>query len=73
MNVKICDKCGDKINTNPMTNSILPMFSISRWVRDSLVTEWKSIDLCPKCEKVLAEWLDDHSTEGCIEDAGERR
>lgn len=68
MNIKICDKCGDKINTDPMTNSILPMFYISKF---SPVGQ--SVDLCPKCEKVLAEWLNDHSTEGCIKDAGERR
>ena len=30
MIIKTCDKCGDKINTNPMTNVILPMFSIKR-------------------------------------------
>ncbi len=62
MNIKMCDKCGDEINTNPMTNAILPMFSISRI--DDFAMGWRSVDLCPKCEKALAEWLNDHSTEG---------
>lgn len=60
MTIKTCDKCGDKINTNPMANAILPMFFIRRI--DDFVTGWKSIDLCPKCEKVLAEWLNDNGS-----------
>ena len=55
MTVKTCDKCGLEINTNPMMNAILPMFSISR-IR-SFVTGWQSVDLCPGCEKKLEEWL----------------
>ena len=55
MTVKTCDNCGLEINTNPMMNAILPMFSISR-IR-SFVTGWQSVDLCPRCEKMLEEWL----------------
>ena len=67
MNIKICNKCGDKINTNPMTNAIFPMLSIRRWDKDGFTMGWTSVDLCPKCEKMLAEWLNDHSTEGADE------
>ena len=56
MTTKTCDRCGAKINTNPMTNAILPMFSIHRI--EDFVLGWQSVDLCPKCEKMLAEWLD---------------
>lgn len=62
MTIKTCDKCGTKINTNPITNAILPIFSIRKM--DGFVLGWQSVDLCPECEKVLAEWLNDHSTEG---------
>lgn len=62
MTIKTCDKCGDKINTNPMTNAIFPMFSIRRM--DNFMGWTSYVDLCPKCEKALAEWLNDHSTEG---------
>ena len=64
MIIRTCDKCGDKINTNPMTNTILPMFSIKRMNIFAFEMRWRSVDLCPKCEKALAEWLNDHSTEG---------
>ena len=56
MTTKTCDKCGTKINTNPMANTILPMFSIQRI---NFMLGWQSVDLCPKCEKRLAEWLND--------------
>lgn len=56
MITKTCDKCGAKINTNSMTCAILPMFSIRRI--EDFVLGWQSVDLCPKCEKMLAEWLD---------------
>ena len=55
MIVKTCDKCGLEINTNPMMNMILPMFSISRI--EGFTMGWQSVDLCPRCEKKLAEWL----------------
>lgn len=55
MTIKTCDKCGLEINTNPMGNAILPMFSISRIM--DFITGWQSVDLCPGCEKKLAEWL----------------
>ena len=61
MTIKICDKCGDKINTNPTTNTILPMLSISKM--ESLIKGWQLVDLCPKCEKMLAEWLNDKGGE----------
>jgi len=57
MTTKTCDKCGTQINMNPMTNTILPMFSIQRI--ENFVLGWQSVDLCPKCEKMLAEWLND--------------
>jgi hypothetical protein len=56
MTTRTCDKCGIEINTNPMANAILPMFSI-RSIK-SFVIGWQSVDLCPGCEKKLAEWLD---------------
>jgi len=59
MTVKTCDKCGTEINTNLTTNTILPMFSISR-IKGSPVMGFQSVDLCPKCEKILAEWLNDN-------------
>lgn len=55
MTIKTCDKCGAKINTNPTTNAILPMFSIS--IIEDFALGWRSVDLCPKCAKRLAEWL----------------
>ena len=55
MNVKTCDRCGVKINTNPMANTILPMFSISKI--EGFTMGWQSVDLCPRCEKKLVEWL----------------
>lgn len=60
MTTKICDKCGAKINTDPMINAVLPMFSISRI--EDITMGWQSLDLCPKCEKMLAEWLSDNGT-----------
>ena len=57
MTTKTCDKCGTQINTNPMVNTILPMFSIQRI--ENFMLGWQSVDLCPKCEKRLAEWLND--------------
>lgn len=50
-----CDRCGEKININPMGNSILPMFSVSM-IKD-FMSGWQSVDLCPKCEKSLMKWL----------------
>lgn len=61
MTVRTCDKCGLEINTNPMVNAILPMFSISR-IR-SFVMGWQSVDLCPRCEKKLEEWLNNKEKE----------
>lgn len=55
MTVKTCDRCGSKISTNPMANTILPMFSISRI--EGFAMGWQSVDLCPSCEKKLVEWL----------------
>lgn len=57
MTTKTCDKCGAEINTNPMTNTILPTFFIRRI--ENFMLGWQSVDLCPKCEKMLAEWLND--------------
>lgn len=56
MTIKTCDKCGDKINTNPLQNMVLPMFRVNKMV--DMCQGWQSVDLCPKCEKELAEWLD---------------
>ena len=61
MTTRTCDKCGCKINTNPMVNAILPMFSISRI--EGFALGWQSVDLCPKCEKMLAEWLNNKGEE----------
>lgn len=61
MTIKTCDKCGDKINTNSMANTILPMFSIRRI--KGFAMEWESVDLCPKCEKMLIEWLNDNGAQ----------
>lgn len=58
MTIKTCDKCGAKISTDPRLNTILPMFSISRI--EGFALGWQSVDLCPKCEKMLAEWLNDN-------------
>lgn len=58
MTIKTCDKCGAKININPMTNTILPMFSISKI--ENFTMGWQSVDLCSKCEKMLAEWLNNN-------------
>lgn len=55
MIVRTCDKCGLEINTNPMVNAILPMLFIRRI--ESFAMGWQSVDLCPECEKKLAEWL----------------
>lgn len=55
MTVRTCDKCGCKISTDPMVNTILPMFSISKI--EGFAMGWQSVDLCPRCEKKLAEWL----------------
>ena len=62
MTTKTCDKCGTQINMNPMTNTILPMFSIQKI--ENFMLGWQSVDLCQKCEKILAEWLNDKSTRG---------
>lgn len=59
MTIKTCDKCGAKINTNPILNMVLPALSISRL--EDFVLGWQPVDLCPKCEKMLAEWLNDKS------------
>ncbi len=59
MITKTCDKCGAKINTNSMTCAILPMFSIRRIEGFGS----QSVDLCPKCEEMLAEWLDNKEGE----------
>ena len=58
MNIKTCDKCGVKINTDPITNTILPTFYIRRI--ENFAMGWQSVDLCPKCQKMLAEWLNDN-------------
>ena len=55
MTTRTCDKCGSKISTDPMVNAILPMFSISRI--EGFAMGWQSVDLCPRCEKKLSEWL----------------
>ena len=57
MTIKTCDKCGAKISTDPRLNTVLPMFSISRI--EGFALGWQSVDLCPKCEKRLSEWLND--------------
>ena len=56
MTTKTCDKCGAKVDTSPITNAILPMFSIC--VIKGFELGWQSVDLCPKCAKMLVEWLD---------------
>lgn len=61
MTVKTCDRCGIKININPMGNAILPMFSIRRI--EDFVMGWQSVDLCPECERKLAAWLNDKQEE----------
>ena len=55
MIIRTCDRCGCKINTDLMVNAILPMFSISKL--EGFVMGWQSVDLCPRCEKKLADWL----------------
>ncbi len=55
MTTKTCDKCGATINTNQIGNAILPMFFIRRF--EFFTVGWQSVDLCPICEKKLAEWL----------------
>jgi hypothetical protein len=59
MTIKKCDRCGIKIRTNPMMGTRLPKFFINRRV-DGFPLEWKSVDLCPRCEKKLAEWLNNN-------------
>lgn len=58
MNIKTCDKCGVKINTDPIANTTLPMLYIRRI--EDFITGWQTVDLCPKCQKMLAEWLNDN-------------
>lgn len=57
MTIKTCDKCGAKINTDPRSNAMLPMYTISRI--DPYAVNLRSVDLCPKCEKRFVEWLND--------------
>ena len=81
MITKTCDRCGSKINTDPRVNAILPMFSIRKI--EGLTIGWQSVDLCPKCEKMLAEWLNGNRaiatveenaySRECTEDADEKR
>jgi len=63
MTIQMCDRCGDKINTNPLQNAVLPMFRISRMV--DIFQGWQSVDLCPKCEKELSKWLDHNAGDKC--------
>ena len=50
----VCDKCGEEINTNPMSQTILPHYKI-------IVTRYlpytQEINLCPECEKQLDRWI----------------
>lgn len=62
MITKTCDRCGAKIITNPMANTILPMFSISKI--EGFMMGWQPVDLCPKCEKLFAEWLKESYQDG---------
>lgn len=55
MITKTCDRCGEKININPVGNSVLPMFSVN--MIKGFMGGWQSVDLCPKCEKSLMKWL----------------
>ncbi len=61
MITKTCDRCGTRINTDPMVNSILPMFSIT--MVKGFMSGWESVDLCPKCEKSLMKWLENEEKE----------
>lgn len=53
MTIRTCDKCRDTISANSRT-----IFSIKKM--EGLPMEWKSVDLCPKCEKMFIEWLKDN-------------
>ena len=55
MTIKTCDRCGSKINTNPMANVILPVFSVREM--SNLMIGWQTVDLCQKCNGELAGWL----------------
>ena len=46
---------------NPITNKRLPMLYLSKM--ESLTLGWKPVDLYQKCEKMLAEWLNDKGGE----------
>lgn len=61
MTVRTCDKCGRKININSMGNTILPIFSVS--MLDGNARGWRTVDLCPICEKKLSEWLNSNEVE----------
>lgn len=61
MITKTCDRCGTRINTDPMVNAILPMFSI-RTIKD-FISGWQSVDLCLDCEKKLKKWLSNEDEE----------
>lgn len=54
MIIKTCDKCGGKININPASNVVFPLFVIRKL--DNFITGWQSVDLCPKCEEKLNGW-----------------
>jgi len=52
---KICDKCGEKINDDPNSNAVFPMFTINRLTGVPL--RWESVDLCPECSRKFESWL----------------
>lgn len=59
---KICDKCGTPVvNYDPSTNMILPTYTptyaITKYFDSGFPSFICSIDLCPKCERLLDKWL----------------
>ena len=55
MTIIVCDKCGSKINSNPMSSIQLPMFTIRKLV--GVPSFWVDVNLCPECCKKLEGWL----------------
>ena len=57
MIVKVCDRCGEKID-NVLKNrpKKVPLFDIRRKV-GTVSEEWFRVDLCPECAIELNKWL----------------
>ena len=60
MNIKICDKCKEQFGTFPMQAVRFPVVSV-RVIRNYACEvydgKWSSIDLCPKCQHEVYEFI----------------